>query len=84
MPPGCSERWRSSGLAVSPSQANRIDLLTSITGVGFDEAWATRSTAVLDGLAVAFIGRNALIRNKEATGRVRDLADAEQLRDAKS
>ena len=42
---------------------NRIDLLTSITGVGFDEAWAGREPAELDGLPVAFIGRLEFARN---------------------
>jgi hypothetical protein len=63
-------------LGVAP---NRIDLLTSITGVGFEEAWAERQTAELDGLPVSFIGRAALIRNKKATARSRDLADVEAL-----
>lgn len=61
---------------------NRIDLLTSLTGVGFDDAWAGKIAADLDGLPVWFIGRNALIRNKRATGRVRDLADLEALGEA--
>ena len=64
-------------LGVSP---NRIDLLTSISGVTFDEAWTTREPGDLDGVAVHFIGRAALIRNKERTGRARDLPDAEELR----
>jgi hypothetical protein len=64
-------------LGVSP---NRIDLLTSISGVTFEEAWCTRLDAELDGIAVPFIGLAALIRNKEHTGRARDLGDAEELR----
>jgi hypothetical protein len=64
-------------LGVAP---NRIDLLTSISGVTFDEAWATRRSAELDGLPIQFIGLSALIRNKEQTGRMRDRSDAERLR----
>ena len=64
-------------LGVSP---NRIDLLTSISGVTFDDAWSTREQGDLDGVTVNFIGRAALIRNKEHTGRARDLGDAEELR----
>lgn len=64
-------------LGVSP---NRIDLLTSITGVSFEEAWASREPADLDGVAVFFIGRTPLIHNKESTGRAKDLGDAEELR----
>lgn len=60
-------------------QPNRIDILSSISGVGFDDAWATRQEGSLDGLAVKFIGRDALIRNKRATGRAKDQGDAEEL-----
>jgi hypothetical protein len=58
----------------------RIDIMTEITGVTFDEAWASRVTAEIDGRAVAFIGRDALLKNKDATGRLKDRADAERLR----
>ena len=58
---------------------NRIDILTSISGVNFDEAWNGRVRGNLDGLDVAFIGREALIRNKKSTGRAKDLGDAEEL-----
>jgi predicted nucleotidyltransferase len=44
----------------------RIDLLTEISGVTFDEAWASRATAEVEGRTVSFIGREALIKNKEA------------------
>jgi hypothetical protein len=58
---------------------NRIDLLTSITGVSFDEAWDDREEADLGGTRVKLIGRRALIRNKRATGQARDQADLEAL-----
>jgi predicted nucleotidyltransferase len=58
---------------------NRIDLLTSISGVTFDEAWAGRVTAQLDGLEVPLIGLDALLVNKRASGRAKDLADLEEL-----
>lgn len=61
-------------------EPNRIDLMTSITGVSFDDAWDTRVTGELDGLPVCFIGMNALLRNKESTGRNKDKIDADQLR----
>jgi hypothetical protein len=57
----------------------RVDLLTSLTGLGFDEAWAQRVTSRVAGLDVPFIGRDALVRNKRALGRARDLADLEAL-----
>jgi hypothetical protein len=59
---------------------NRIDILMSISGVSFEEAWRGRTAGVLDGVATQFIGRDALIRNKESTGRAKDLGDAEELR----
>jgi hypothetical protein len=58
----------------------RIDLMTAITGVTFDEAWASRISAEVDGRAVSFIGRAALLKNKEATGRPKDAADVARLR----
>ena len=54
---------------------DRIDLLTSITGVSFEEAWAERIETLLEGMRVNFIGRQALIQNKKATRRPQDLAD---------
>lgn len=58
----------------------RIDLLTEISGVSFDEAWASRVVVEVDGRAVSFIGRAALLRNKEASGRPKDIADIARLR----
>ncbi|MFL5310732.1 MAG: hypothetical protein ACJ79H_09810 [Myxococcales bacterium] len=57
----------------------RIDLLTSIDGVSFDEAWPNRTTVRVEGQAIPLIGRDDFLRNKRATGRLRDLADAEEL-----
>jgi len=57
----------------------RIDFLTSITGVDFDEAWQHRKEAVVDGLSVRVLGREQLLKNKRATGRPKDLADAAYL-----
>jgi hypothetical protein len=62
------------------AKPNRIDLLTAISGVSFEEAWAERSEAELEGIATHFIGRAALLRNKEQTDRAKDLGDAEELR----
>jgi hypothetical protein len=61
-------------------EPNRIDLMTSVTGVSFDEAWEGRSEGQLDGISVQFIGREALLRNKDATGRSKDQIDALELR----
>jgi hypothetical protein len=61
---------------------NRIDLNTSLSGVTFDEVWASREPGELDGLPVFFIGRRAYIKNKRASGRLKDLADLEALGEA--
>jgi hypothetical protein len=57
----------------------RIDILTSISGVPFDEAWSGRVTHEVAGLRIPFLGREALIRNKRACGRAKDRADLEAL-----
>lgn len=57
----------------------RIDVLTTITGVEFEDAWQGGTTHEVAGLAVPFLGRDALVRNKRATGRAKDRADLEAL-----
>ena len=57
----------------------RIDILTEISGLGFEDAWASRVPADVAGATVHFIGRDALVRNKRAAGRAKDLADLERL-----
>jgi hypothetical protein len=57
----------------------RIDILTSIDGVEFDEAWSARSEVDLNDLRVPVLGLEALRRNKAATGRERDRLDLELL-----
>jgi hypothetical protein len=57
----------------------RIDIMTSISGVGFGEAWKGRKRAKLGGRTIGFIGREELIRNKRSSGRTKDLLDLELL-----
>ena len=45
----------------------------------FEDAWTSRSTHRVDDLEVPFIGRAALIENKQATGRPKDIADLDAL-----
>lgn len=63
-------------LGVAP---NRIDLLTFLSGVSFEEAWASREIGEIGDLKVPFISRALLKQNKLATGRSQDLADLEHL-----
>ena len=58
----------------------RIDILTTISGLTFDEAWDSRTTAEVEGRTIALIGRAALLKNKEAAGRPQDIADVARLR----
>lgn len=57
----------------------RIDLMTSISGVQFADAWAGRMSGTLFEVPVAFLGRAELLRNKQATGRPKDLEDVRSL-----
>jgi hypothetical protein len=59
---------------------NRVDVLTSITGVDdFEWAWEHRVYHVVRGIELPFLGRAALVQNKRASGRRKDLADIEAL-----
>ena len=68
-------------IGVSP---RRIDILTTIEGVDFEEAWSERMTIEIEGLTVPIISREHLIANKRALGRQQDLADIERLLDGES
>lgn len=57
----------------------RIDLLTEISGVEFDEAWESRFLQRVGAIEAGFLGREDLLKNKRASGRLKDLADVEAL-----
>lgn len=57
----------------------RIDVMTSITGVAFEEAWTGRCEASYGDVRFPMIGREALLKNKRALGRPKDLLDVELL-----
>jgi hypothetical protein len=57
----------------------RIDILTSISGVSFDEAWEGRKVVHTHGRRLQFIGLRELKANKRAAGRPKDLLDLDQL-----
>jgi len=58
----------------------RIDILNTISGVEFDDAYANKVNAEVDELAVYFINIQEFIKNKEATGRPKDLGDIAALK----
>jgi predicted nucleotidyltransferase len=60
----------------------RVDILQHIDGVDFDQAWNHRAEASVDGVPAHVISVEHLIQNKLKSGRMRDLADVEALRDA--
>jgi len=57
----------------------RVDLLTSLTGVTWDEANSGRASGTYGDVPVQYIGREQFVTNKKATGRTKDLADLEAL-----
>jgi hypothetical protein len=60
-------------------EEDHIDILASIGEMGFDQVWRNRVEKLLEGLPVPFISKADLIENKRQVGRLRDLADAEEL-----
>lgn len=58
----------------------RIDIITSITGVEFDEAYDDCIKVQIDGMEIPVLSLEKLLKNKEATGREKDALDAKLLR----
>lgn len=58
---------------------HRIDIVTALSGVEFAEAWKERTAGELGGVPAKFIGKKALLANKAASGRPKDLADLDAL-----
>jgi len=63
-------------LSIPPA---RVDIITSISGVAWQEAEAGKVSGSCGGIPVNFLGREQFITNKRATGRIKDLADIESL-----
>ena len=58
---------------------NRIDVLTGVSGLTFEEAWGARIEDVVEGVLVPVLGLEELLKNKRATGRDKDRADVRGL-----
>ena len=58
---------------------NRIDVLTGVSGLTFNEAWPNRIEEVVEGVRVPVLGLDDLLKNKRASGRDKDRADAKGL-----
>ena len=63
-------------IGLAPS---RIDIMTSISGVDWEDARPRSLELRIEGMRVAVLGRSDFIANKRATGRPRDLADIAML-----
>lgn len=63
-------------IGVEPS---RVDVLSGISGVGFDEAWSRRIVLDIEGVTVPVLSRADFVTNKRASGRPKDLLDLELL-----
>jgi hypothetical protein len=61
---------------------NQIDVITTIDGVTFDEAWEHRVSATYGSESVYYISKGDLIRNKAAAGRPQDLVDVAYLKES--
>jgi Nucleotidyltransferase of unknown function (DUF6036) len=57
----------------------RIDIITAATGLQFEETYRNSISVNIEAVEVHIPSINDLIRNKRATGRTKDLADAETL-----
>ncbi len=60
-------------------EPNRIDILTSVTGLNFEECYAKSNQANFEGLPIIFLDLESLKKNKSLTGRKKDLGDIENL-----
>jgi len=57
----------------------RIDIITSISGVSWEDAVGEKIEGTCGGVPVYFLGREQFVKNKKTTGRKKDLADLEAL-----
>ena len=62
----------------------RIDILMSLDGINFNDAWPERKEGDFDGIPANFIGVDNLILNKSAAGRPQDLIDIESIQKARN
>src|SRR5258708_37744714 len=58
----------------------QIHIMTSITGIAWEDVWASRQEGLYGGVPVFFIGLSALLANKAAAARAKDVADIRALR----
>jgi hypothetical protein len=66
---------KKSDLIVKGTVFHRIDVINSIDGIEFEEAWPARKIAVFEKLRIPTIGKTHLLKNKKSTGRPKDQID---------
>lgn len=77
--------WRSPGIGIHIGlPPGRIDIMTVISGVAFEDAWPHRVAGECLGIPVDVIGLDAMIENKRASGRDKDLIDLKRLEQRRS
>ncbi|HYH80153.1 MAG TPA: hypothetical protein VEX86_10155 [Longimicrobium sp.] len=59
------------------NEPDRIDILTGVDGLGFEEAWRTREYHQIEGVMVPVLSVPNLVKNKKASGRPQDLFDVQ-------
>ena len=79
-PPVDIERFREKGYVIrignSPIQ---IDIINEADGIAIDDCYLRKETINVDGTDIFIISKDDLIKNKRASGRAMDIADAEKL-----
>lgn len=60
-------------------EPTRIELISGIDGVEFDSCYERKKSVIWDGVELAFLSYDDFVRNKKASGRLKDLADLESL-----
>lgn len=58
----------------------RIEVITSVSGIDFENSYASRVIYKIEGVEISIISKNDLIENKQAAGRNKDLDDIENLK----
>jgi hypothetical protein len=57
----------------------QIDIINEASGISFEDCYTRRNMIAVEDIAISTISREDLLKNKKASGRHRDLADAESL-----
>jgi predicted nucleotidyltransferase len=74
------EDFETEGIIIQIGVApRRVDLITAIDGLNFEDAFANAEIVEIEGLPVHVLSKEDIIINKRASGRTKDLADIEML-----